>query len=100
MKTSITARKTVCAVYLSLIPTLAGAEPGVSHAHVPFLWALATGVAAGIAFGIIKLTSKTKMMRTPLRRWIIGLLLFVGFMIFLIPFFLVFGGILITGRTM
>lgn len=87
-------------IVASIIPAIAMAEPGVSHAHVPYLWALATGVAAGIAFGIVKVTSKTRLMRTPLRRWVIGVLLFAGFMIFLVPLILVFGGILITGRTM
>ena len=90
----------ICVVPGLIAPAIALAEPGVSHAHVPYLWALATGLSAGLAFGIIKVIRSSKLLRTPLRRWGLGIVLFAASMMFLVPIILIFGGILITGRTM
>ena len=95
-------KKTLCSSCLIglLAPVTALAEPGLSSGHVPFLLAIAGFISAGLAFGAVKGSGKANLLRTPLRRWGFGAVLFAVFMFFLVPVILVFGGILITGRTM
>ena len=85
---------------MTLEPATVLAEPGVSQAHVPYLLAFAIGISAVIAFVIIKATSGNKLLNTTLRRWGLGIILLVLFSVFLVPLIMIFGSILITGRTM
>ncbi len=75
----------ICVVPGLIAPAIALAEPGVSHAHVLYLWALAAGLTGGIAVFIIKSAGTSRLLRTPFRRWGLGLILFGVFMVFLAP---------------
>ena len=101
MKTSrVTKSGWIYSFLLLLAPSISLAEPGVSQAHIPYLLAFASGISAVFAVVIIKATSGNKLLNTPLRRWGLGIILLVFFSAFLVPLIMIFGGILITGRTM
>ncbi len=89
------------ALLLSLAaPVIARAEPAASMAHLPFLWMLATGVCAVFAWIVVRVAGRAGRLRTPLRKWALGIILLVVLLVFVAPIIVGTGSILITGRTM
>lgn len=84
----------------TLITASAHAEPGVSLAHIPFLWALGTAVAALLSLLVVYILTRLGLLQSPSKRWITSIILFVVFIITIVPIVTVIGSILITGRTM
>ncbi|MGI9290480.1 MAG: hypothetical protein ACR2QG_04280, partial [Gammaproteobacteria bacterium] len=64
------------------------------------LWCIALALSAGAAWLIGKLIAKLTEIKDPRYRWGVTIILFIVFAIFLAPFFVVLGAILVTGRTM
>jgi len=69
-------------------------------AHLPFLWILAAGVCAGVAWLAVYLVSRGGRLQTRFRKWAFGIILLVLLMVFVAPIIVGTGSILITGRTM
>ena len=78
----------------------ARAEPGASMAHLPFLWILATGVSAGLAWLAVRAISHSGRLQTPFRKWALMVVLTIILLVFVSPVVVGMGSILITGRTM
>jgi hypothetical protein len=82
------------------LPLIAKAEPSVSGAHLPVLWLASMAVSGVLTWLILRPLRGSRMLRTSVRQWLCAGLLFVVLMLLLSPFLIVFGSILITGRTM
>jgi len=67
---------------------------------LPFLWVLAAGVSGLLSWSIAKMIERTGRLGSALRFWGLAAILFVLFLVFLSPFIVGLGSILITGRTM
>lgn len=76
------------------------AEPGTSLSHLPFLWGLSVVFSALLSWITVKLITRSGYLKTPFKRWMFAFILFVIFMVFVIPVFVALGSIMITGRTM
>lgn len=83
-----------------VVPRLAFAEPGVSGGYIPMLWTIALLLSAAAAWLIAKLIAKLSDIKDRRYRWGLTVVLFIVFAVFVAPFFVVIGAILITGRTM
>ncbi len=83
-----------------MVPVMANAEPAASLSHLPYLWALAAGVAGLLSWITVMVISRTGHLKTPFRKWGLAIILFVVFLVFLSPVIVGIGSILITGRTM
>ena len=85
---------------LLLVPYLAVAEPAASSAHIPLLWAVAEILSAGLAWLIAIFIARKAAIKDRRYFWGVTVALFITFGIFIAPFFVVIGSILISGRTM
>lgn len=83
-----------------VVPGLVYAEPGTSSAPIVLLWIIALVISAVAAWLIAKLIARITGIRDKRYRWGVNVALFLVFAVFLAPFFVVLGAILITGRTM
>jgi hypothetical protein len=87
-------------VLVLLTPVFACAEPGVSTRHVPFLWGFAAVLATLVAVLPFVVARGGLFFQTAAKKWAWSIALFVLFMVFAAPIIVVFGSIVITGRTM
>lgn len=95
-----TAMRKLMAASLALLPGAAMAEPAVSGGYIPLLWVFALALSAGVAWLIAAGIARLAGIRDRRYRWTVAVVLFLTFAIFLAPFIVVFGSILVTGRTM
>jgi hypothetical protein len=82
------------------LPAIARAEPVASMAHLPFLWLVAGGASAALAWISVKLIGRSGRLQSRLAKWAVAIILFIVFLVLLPPFIVGLGSILITGRTM
>ena len=82
------------------MPNLVLAEPAASTAHIPLLWVVAEILSAGLAWLIAIFIAKKADIKDRRYFWGVTVALFITFGIFIAPFFVVIGAMLITGRTM
>ena len=76
------------------------AEPGASMSHIPYLWVLGVAVAFLLSWLVVYVLVRLGLQGTPLKRWIVRIILLVFFLVTVAPLIVAFGSILITGRTM
>ena len=88
------------AALVLLLPVTAQAEPSVGTGHIPPLIALIIVLSALPAFVVIRWGHHIDTLRTPARRWLVGLILSALFLVLAGPFIYIIGAIAITGRTM
>jgi len=82
------------------MPAIARAEPAPSMSHLPVLWTLAAAISAWLAWIGVRIAARSGRLQTPMRKWVFAIILLVIFLLFVAPFFVGVGSILITGRTM
>lgn len=87
-------------ILLFLSPGIALAEPGADGAHIPLLWVFALLLCGGVAWMLGKWIAKLAEVRNPRYRWSITVIFVVTFALLIAPFIVIFGAILVTGRTM
>lgn len=84
----------------TLMPLSATAEPGVSHGHIPWLWGGNILLALLIGWLIWVVSGKRGFLQQPKNRWLAVIIIVALYLIFVAPLVVIFGSILITGRTM
>ncbi len=83
-----------------LFASNAHAEPGVSFSHIPYLWALGAVISLLLSWLVLSVLSFAGKLKSSKKKWLLGVLLFVLFLLSIGPLVVVFGSIIVTGRTM
>jgi len=83
-----------------MVPASVYAEPSASLSHLPFLWVIAGAVSGLLAWLLALLIRRTGRLDSKTRFWGLAVILFVVILLFISPFIVGLGSILITGRTM
>jgi len=83
---------------LLIVPGLAWAQAAVSRGQMHILWAFALALCAALAWTLAKWIAKLAEVGNNRYFWGVATAFFVTFAIFIAPFIVVFGSILVSGR--
>lgn len=83
-----------------MTPPSAHAEPSASMSHIPVLWLFAIGIAGLTSWGLLRLSRRSLLLQSPVKKWTLAIIIFAATLLFVAPLFVALGSILITGRTM